>query len=91
MLTYKVPLEIVNQYVVKHREFLDGCYKNNFFIASGPRNPKTGGVIISQLNNREQVATILKQDPFAIHDIADFEIIEFDPIKYHPDFSVFIK
>jgi len=33
---------------------------------------------------------ILKQDPFNIHDVAEYEIVEFSPIKYHANFATFI-
>lgn len=90
MITYKKPLESVDQYLAAHRLFLEEGYKKNFFIASGPKIPRSGGVIISQLKDRTQLQRILKQDPFQIHDIADYDIIEFDPVKYHTNFSSFI-
>lgn len=90
ILTYKKPLEIIDQYVAEHRAYLDKGYKDNFFIASGPQNPRTGGIIISQLNNRAQLENILKQDPFIIHELADYEMIEFNPVKYHNNFASFI-
>ena len=34
---------------------------------------------------------ILKQDPFYVHNAADYELIEFTPIKYHPDFALFVN
>jgi uncharacterized protein YciI len=89
-LVYKKPLEIVEGYVVEHRLFLDEGYKKNFFIMSGPKNPRTGGIIISQLKDRVQLEKILQQDPFNIHGIADYEIIEFNPIKYLPDMACFV-
>lgn len=89
-LTYKKPLASVDQYLAEHRAYLDKGYSLNYFIASGPRNPRTGGIIISQLTNKEQLEDILKNDPFNIHDIADYNIIEFNPIKYHSNFAVFI-
>lgn len=90
MMTYKKPLEIIDQYVAVHREFLDDGYKKNLFVASGPKNPRTGGVILSQLKDRKELENILKQDPFKINNLADYEIIEFNPVKYHANFSSFI-
>lgn len=89
-VTYKKSLEYVDQYLAEHRTFLDDGYKNNYFITSGPKHPRTGGIIISQLLNRNQLEDILKKDPFSIHDIADYRIIEFNPIKYHKNFASFI-
>lgn len=90
MLTYKKPIEIVEQYQVEHREFLEKGYQKDYFIVSGPRNPRTGGIIFSQLKDREQLMEIMKLDPFLIHGVADYEYIEFNPVKYHHEFSPFI-
>lgn len=89
-ITYKKSLEYVDQYLTEHRTFLENGYRKNYFIASGPKNPRTGGIILSQLQNREQLENILKQDPFMIHDVADYKFIEFNPVKFHPNFAWFI-
>lgn len=91
LLNYVKPLELVEKYLTQHREFLDYCYKNNFFIVSGPKNPRTGGIIISQLSNRAQIEELLKQDPFQTNHITEYELIEFNITKYHPEFSPFIE
>lgn len=90
MLNYKKPIEMIDKYLLEHREFLDQGYKKNFFIASGPKNPRTGGVILSQLKDQHELEKIIHQDPFYLHDLADYEIIEFHPVKYHPEFSNFV-
>ena len=90
LLTYKQPIEVVDEYLVAHRAFLEQCYQNDCFIVSGPRSPRTGGVLISQLSDRQQLEALLKQDPFSIYEIAEYEIIEFMPVKYHKDFAAFI-
>jgi uncharacterized protein YciI len=90
ILTYKKPLTDIDQHLAEHRAYLDNGYKKNFFVTSGPKNPRDGGIIISHLKDRGQLEDILKQDPFSLHDLADYEIIEFDPIKYHTNFLPFI-
>lgn len=89
-LHYKVAIEKVDQYLIEHRNFLEEGYQKNYFIASGPKNPRTGGIILSQLKDRAQLEKILSEDPFAIHGIADYEIMEFTPVKFHSDFEKFI-
>jgi uncharacterized protein YciI len=89
-ITYIQPLEVVDKYLAAHREFLDECYKKNFLIVSGPKNPRTGGILLSQLTDRKQIEAIIKQDPFHLHEIATYEIKEFSPVKYHKDFANFI-
>lgn len=91
LVTYKKPLKFVDEHLAEHADFLEQGYQKNYFIVSGRKNPRTGGVIFSQLNDRNHIENIIKQDPFHIHEIADYEIIEFIPGKYHPDFSTFIE
>ncbi len=91
LVHYKKPLAVVDQHLAAHRTFLETGYQKNYFVASGPRNPRTGGVILSQLTDRKKLDDILKEDPFIISDIADYEVIEFTPVKYHPHFAAFIE
>ena len=46
-----------------------------------PQNPREGGVILSQMKNRESLETLLQQDPFYIHEVADYQIVEFYPMN----------
>lgn len=91
LVTYTKPIEEIDAHLVAHREYLDEGYRNNYFVVSGPRKPRTGGIIISQLRDRAQLEAILKNDPFHIHGVATYEIVEFTPVKYHQDFAGFIK
>jgi len=90
-LHYKAAIEKVDQYLIEHRNFLEAGYQKNYFIASGPKNPRTGGIILSQLKDQAQLEKCLREDPFSMHDIADYEIIEFTPVKFHADFERFIQ
>ncbi|MCX7121598.1 MAG: YciI family protein [Gammaproteobacteria bacterium] len=90
ILSYKKSISEADKYLSEHRAFLDNGYKNNSFVVSGPKKPRTGGVIISQLTDRNKLDGILKMDPFNIHSIADYEIIEFYPTKHHVNFTSFI-
>ena len=90
LVTYKKPLQFIDEYLTEHVNFLDQGYQKNCFVVSGRRNPRIGGVIISQLNDRNQLEDLIKQDPFHIHELADYEIIEFTPRGHHPDFSAFL-
>lgn len=89
-VTYKTSLDILDKYLAAHRAFLEAGYQKDFFIVSGPRHPRTGGIILSQLTDREQLESILAQDPFKLHDLADYELIEFDPVKCHTNFASFV-
>lgn len=89
-ISYQKPLEMIDQYLSEHRAFLDDGYKKNYFVASGPQKPRTGGIIISHLNDRDFLEALLKKDPFYIHGLADYKFIEFEAVKYHPNFDFFV-
>ncbi len=91
IITFTKPLEIVDQYVQQHRNYLDECYAKNYLVVSGPQNPRTGGILISALSDRKIIDQIIAEDPYFIHKIAEYQVIEFNPVKYHSNFKQFIN
>lgn len=82
ILGYKKPLSEVDKYLQAHRDYLVEHYAAGDFIASGPQNPRIGGVIMIKAADREAVSTIISQDPFNINGIADYQIVEFTPTMF---------
>ena len=80
--TYKASLNEVNKYLNAHREFLDYYYKQGVLLASGPQNPRTGGIIIAAGKDKSVIESIFQKDPFYLAEIADYQFIEFMPIKH---------
>jgi uncharacterized protein YciI len=80
-LTYKKELAVVEKHLVAHRDFLQYYYDEKSFIMSGPKNPRVGGIIIANIE-REKIQTIIEQDPFYIHKVADYQVTEFNAVKY---------
>lgn len=91
VLKYIKPIEEVDKELKPHITYLEKYYSLQKFICSGRRNPRLGGVILCNAKNREEVDTIIKEDPFYIKKIAEYEIIEFSPTKYADGFEVFIS
>lgn len=81
-LSYKKPLEAVEAHLTAHRAFLDYYYQKGIFILSGPKNPRTGGIILANVKTREKLEKIIQEDPFYQHDIAEYEMLEFTPTKH---------
>jgi uncharacterized protein YciI len=81
-MTYKTPISEVDKYLQAHREFLDYYYKQGLLLASGPMKPRTGGIIIATTNDKAYLESVLKQDPYHLAEIADYQIIEFTPVKH---------
>ncbi|MDF1655048.1 MAG: YciI family protein [Coxiellaceae bacterium] len=74
-LTYKKALSEVDRYLALHREFL--LKYKGAIVASGPKVPRTGGVIL--VNVSKQVAQdMIAEDPFYQHGIAEYRFIEFN-------------
>ncbi len=90
ILTYKKQLACIDEHISEHKAFLEKYYNQNCFIVSGRKNPRTGGVIISQLEDRDLVEKIIREDPFYINDLADYELIEFIPGMYDARFKEFL-
>ena len=84
-LTYIESLETVEKHLQEHINFLNHYYAEGLFIASGKKNPRTGGIILMQGKNKEVVQEIISQDPFYKNKIAQYDIIEFEASKYCPE------
>lgn len=91
LLKYKKSLDEVEKVLGAHIEYLEKYYSSKKFICSGRRNPRVGGVILCRANTIEDVQVIIKEDPFYIKGIAEYEIIEFSPTKYAEGFEQFIN
>lgn len=88
-LTYKAPLEEVMCLLPVHYDFLNKYYESGHFIASGPQIPRTGGLIICKADSRSEVERIIREDPF--NEIADYQVIEFEPNKYTNAFEILMR
>jgi uncharacterized protein YciI len=80
-LTYKTELEKVDQHLNEHIEFLNEQYELGNFLASGRKIPRTGGIILSKVENKSELVKIIEKDPFKINELADYELTEFIPNK----------
>lgn len=89
-LTYLKPIEEVEKYLPQHLDYLEHHYQTGHFIASGRKVPRSGGIILCRGECREQALTIMQEDPFYVHQIAQYELIEFTPTKYAKESEVFI-
>lgn len=91
LLKYDTDLRKIDENLLAHRAYLDKYYALNKFICSGAQVPRTGGVILCNAESKEEVMKIIAEDPFHIHQAAEYSIIEFSPTKYAKGFESFIK
>ena len=90
-LTYKVPLEEVDQHLENHIEYLNRQYDLGNFQASGRKVPRTGGIILSKISDKNKLLEIIEDDPFKKNNIADYDLIEFMPTKTSEELKVIMS
>jgi uncharacterized protein YciI len=80
-LTYQVPLNKVDAFIAEHVDYLNAQYAKGHFILSGRKEPRTGGIIISTIEDRNKLNDILAQDPFNREGLANYEVTQIVPTK----------
>ena len=84
-ITYTRPIEEIEAKTVEHRQWLDQHIASGLLILAGPMVPRTGGVLIARDGGtKDELAAILREDPFQIHGLADYVITEFKAGKMNP-------
>lgn len=78
-INYTKGLEAIEENLEAHVEYLKEQYQLENFIASGRKNPRTGGIILSKVADRQTLDQILESDPFKKAGVAEYEVIEFIP------------
>jgi len=81
-LTYVRPLEDVDRVRPAHREFLTRAYAAGQLLASGPQDPRVGGVLIVRDMPREKLDALLDGDPYKQQGIAEYSVVRFEPVLH---------
>ncbi len=90
-LHYIVPLDELDKHMTEHVKYLHRYYRQNKFVASGRKVPRTGGIIMALADSREEIDRIISEDPFHIHKLAEFTITEFQTSQMHPQLKPLLK
>ncbi|WP_035339953.1 MULTISPECIES: YciI family protein [Dickeya] len=85
-LTYTAPMDEVEGFLESHVTWLKRGYEQGLFIASGRKNPRTGGVILARSIERAVLEDFLKQDPFQA--VARYEVTDFQPSMTSDSFAM---
>jgi uncharacterized protein YciI len=76
-LVYKAPLSEIDARMKAHVKFLNKYYAAGVFLISGRKIPRDGGIILAVGKTKAELASIVQEDPFHEHGLAEFRIIEF--------------
>ena len=87
---YLEPLEVVDQFLPGHRAFLKTLYEQGIAVCSGPQVPRTGGFILMKAASKTEALEIMKNDPYVMHGVAEYSIIEFECRSFAKGFEAFL-
>jgi uncharacterized protein YciI len=88
---YQKPVEEVDQYLDAHRSFLKTLYAKGITICSGPQIPRTGGFILMNAASKTEALEIMKNDPYVLHGVAQYSVIEFECKSFAEGFREFVR
>ena len=86
VLTYIPDLAAVDARLDQHLEWLGRQYAEGRVLASGRRDPRTGGVIVCR-GDQDAVDAIVATDPFIASGVATAEVIPFIASMAAPDLA----
>ena len=88
---YIKPLDDVERLLPAHRAFLDRFYREGKLVCSGPREPRTGGVILADVDSEVEAMKIVVEDPFFTEKVAHYELVRFNITRSDPRFAAFVE
>ena len=91
LLKYVKPIDEVERLMPEHRAFLDRFYREGKLVCSGPRDPRTGGVILADVDSEVEAMKIVVEDPFFSEKVAHYELIRFNITRSDPRFAAFVE
>ncbi|WP_377274633.1 YciI family protein [Rhizobium sp. R86522] len=74
-LTYVKPTEEADRFMAPHMDWVNAGYDNGLFLASGRKNPRTGGVILAR-GDQAEIEAYVAADPFKVEGVAMYEVTE---------------
>jgi uncharacterized protein YciI len=76
-LIYTADLAAIDASMAAHVRFLKKYYASGHFLVSGRKIPRDGGIILAVGASRQEIETIVREDPFVTRGLADVRIVEF--------------
>lgn len=90
-LVYKAELSEIDANMGAHMAYLRKYYAAGRFVASGRQVPRIGGIILALGEKKDDVETIVKEDPFVARGLADYRVIEFRMSQRAPNLAALLE
>ncbi|OCQ23195.1 hypothetical protein A7985_04410 [Pseudoalteromonas luteoviolacea] len=90
---FLVDMSFINMDVVtpeltgQHKRYLERAYQANKLMFGGGKVPRTGGLLISMHETKEELIKLLNADPFVQNSAVSFTITEFTPVMASKDYA----
>lgn len=91
LVSYTQDIGVIDEILPAHREYLKKGYESGKLLASGPQNPRVGGIIIGCFVDKGEAKAFIKDDPFFLNNSANYEVLEFNPILHHQSLKGFLN
>lgn len=88
-LTYTSAIERIDAVLADHLAWLKAGHEAGHFLAWGPCEPRTGGLIFIRADNRKAAEDLVASDPFLINQLADCIITQWAPRFVGPGLEAF--
>jgi len=83
LIRYRKPFPEVEPHLEAHRAYLRGLFEQKLLLASGPLDPRTGGVLLLRVPDGSVGASldaIRDHDPFTLAGVAQYELLPWNPV-----------
>jgi uncharacterized protein YciI len=78
LIRYRRPLEEVMAVTEQHRAYLRDLKEEGVLVASGPMDPRTGGIVLLKVPDDDVIGTLDRVrdgDPYVTFGLAQYEMI----------------
>ena len=83
IVRYRQPMEAIEKVLAEHREYLKGLQAQGILLASGPVEPRSGGIILLRVPDDDSDAALTRvrdEDPFTREGLAQYELLPWKPV-----------
>ena len=84
LATYTRPIEEVDQLLEGHRDWIIRNADAGRILLTARQVPLTGGMILAHGDSADQMWEMLADDPFHTSGMAEYQVLEFDPVRAAP-------
>ncbi|GAB2545045.1 YciI family protein [Nocardia heshunensis] len=74
-------LDQLDALIPEHYEYLDRHLATGTFLMAGRKNPRTGGLILANGDDRAVIDAIITEDPFHREGLAVYSVTKFQPTR----------